>query len=482
MSGQSQGVESSNPLHGDAERGERGMVEPPRSGEEMYSDMMYAVNSFSAVLWPVTATIILSSLALVYIGGDEVGSNDEGIATLPTVGPAESTVEGGERAGVATLNALVIIGVITVATFALVFLYWLDCLRVLVAWLVLSTLSLLLFSTSYVVLLALQLYEVPFDALSFWFLMGNYAVCGIVAIFVQHGIPMGLTQTYLVLVSSVMAFVLLKFLPEYTVWALLALLAVYDLVAVLCPFGPLALLLNVASKKESSLPGLLMEARVRGQSHDGASTSTDSESAAASSRRRNNAQDDDGGEEAGADQAGADEDDAHGAHDDEEAGADEDEDEDVRQLRMEIAKKDAEIKAARQRASADPDRPPRPPPMTAEEREYRRMVREQRAAQGQEQDDAVRFGERDSIKLGLGDFVFYSILVGKGALEGFSTFAAVYITVVAGLGGTLVLLAVYQKALPALPISIFLGIPLFYFTETLILPLTTNLVVDYIAI
>lgn len=47
-----------------------------------------------------------------------------------------------------------------------------------------------------------------------------------------------------------------------------------------------------------------------------------------------------------------------------------------------------------------------------------------------------------------GDFIFYSVLVSKAALYSFATFASCFLVVLAGLGGTLVLLAVYKKALP----------------------------------
>jgi presenilin 1 len=39
-----------------------------------------------------------------------------------------------------------------------------------------------------------------------------------------------------------------------------------------------------------------------------------------------------------------------------------------------------------------------------------------------------------------------------------------------GLGGTLLLLAVYEKALPALPISIFLGVVVYFLGISLLAP------------
>ena len=74
-----------------------------------------------------------------------------------------------------------------------------------------------------------------------------------------------------------------------------------------------------------------------------------------------------------------------------------------------------------------------------------------------------------------GDFIFYSVLVAKAALYSFTTFAACMLVILAGLGGTLVLLSVYHSALPALPISIFLGVIFYGLTRLAIEPWVENL-------
>ncbi|KAI9996693.1 hypothetical protein PInf_014436 [Phytophthora infestans] len=84
-------------------------------------------------------------------------------------------------------------------------------------------------------------------------------------------------------------------------------------------------------------------------------------------------------------------------------------------------------------------------------------------------------GDEDkSIKLGLGDFIFYSVLVARASLHGFDVFAACFLSILVGLAITLCLLARYD-ALPALPISLFLGIITYLLMITIISPLLEEL-------
>ncbi|EEC03100.1 seven trans-membrane protein, putative, partial [Ixodes scapularis] len=76
--------------------------------------------------------------------------------------------------------------------------------------------------------------------------------------------------------------------------------------------------------------------------------------------------------------------------------------------------------------------------------------------------------EKSGVKMGLGDFVFYSILVGKVATYGdLNVVAACFIAVLVGICVTLLLLSMLRVALPALPVSLALGL-LFAFPQELI--------------
>eukprot|EP00201_Polytomella_parva_P018642 CAMPEP_0175061452 /NCGR_PEP_ID=MMETSP0052_2-20121109/13593_1 /TAXON_ID=51329 ORGANISM="Polytomella parva, Strain SAG 63-3" /NCGR_SAMPLE_ID=MMETSP0052_2 /ASSEMBLY_ACC=CAM_ASM_000194 /LENGTH=423 /DNA_ID=CAMNT_0016327309 /DNA_START=578 /DNA_END=1849 /DNA_ORIENTATION=+ len=78
--------------------------------------------------------------------------------------------------------------------------------------------------------------------------------------------------------------------------------------------------------------------------------------------------------------------------------------------------------------------------------------------------------ESNGIKLGLGDFIFYSMMVGRAAMYDYMTVFASYLCIVAGLGLTLMALALKRQALPALPFSIALGAIGYFLTRLLIEP------------
>ncbi len=82
----------------------------------------------------------------------------------------------------------------------------------------------------------------------------------------------------------------------------------------------------------------------------------------------------------------------------------------------------------------------------------------------------------DGPKLGIGDFVFYSVLIAKSATQlNLTTILACYLTIIVGLTITMTLVAYLSRPLPALPISIFLAIIVFFGNEFAIVPFYNRL-------
>ena len=118
-------------------------------------------------------------------------------------------------------------------------------------------------------LMLLIISNTPLDWISFIFFLWNLVAVGMTVIFWKG--PRLLQQGYLILMSSMMAFSLSS-LPSLVTWILLGLLAIWgtqysfviffsillDLIAVLCPYGPLRLMLESARDQGREIPAALI--------------------------------------------------------------------------------------------------------------------------------------------------------------------------------------------------------------------------------
>ena len=105
----------------------------------------------------------------------------------------------------------------------------------------------------------LLMHDVPVDALTFFACLWNFSAVGTLLVFwteygLGHTPPLQLQQAYLVVISALLAWSATK-TPEWSTWGLLGAVAVWDLIAVLTPRGPLKMLVEEAEKRDEPIPG-----------------------------------------------------------------------------------------------------------------------------------------------------------------------------------------------------------------------------------
>ncbi|ETW06198.1 hypothetical protein, variant [Aphanomyces invadans] len=292
-----------------------------------------------------------------------------------------------------------------------------------------------------------------------------------------QGVAKWIQNTYLVLVSVILAWQFSMW-PEWTTWIFCIMFACYDLCAVLTPCGPLKVLINLIQEKQAPMPGLLYEAEVRdgvgnAAAHNSSATApaprrppTSSSGPSSAARPpREPRQIDPPPTAVPPSLDGVDLTAPFDVHD----CATEDEFKALLFAFYARYSPDDTWKVDQVAARFFANQPRMWPSLF-----HKYMVcscgtdgvpcsvqiaidlRNQQQRRDHDDDDDK------TIKLGLGDFIFYSVLVGRAAIFDFTTCVICFVCILMGLGGTLFLLSVLHKALPALPISIFLATA-FYF-------------------
>ncbi|KAL7719114.1 Presenilin [Entamoeba marina] len=267
---------------------------------------------------------------------------------------------------IAIITAVFFVTMIVIVTFIFVLLFYFRCMKIMIGWLLFSVTVLLLMFGGMIFRNMLIVFNSVVDWFTFIFLLVNFAVLGVISIFYVS--PMKLNQFFMITISVFMASFFSN-LPEWTTWMVLISMAIYDLAAVLCPKGPLKILVNLAQERNEPIPALVY-------------------STAVWMGMVNNETD--------------------------------------------------EIN-------------------TGDSNQFTLSSKKGRG-----------------IKLGLGDFVFYSVLVGRCALYDLTICFSASIAVISGLVGTLILLVKWNKALPALPISIFMGTAVYCISRWCMVPLVTT--------
>jgi presenilin 2 len=330
---------------------------------------------FVSLIVPVTATMLtvvwsVTCLSPIYVNGE----------ALPLTIVNEDDASGpGERVVYSILSAVAVVVCVMLATFLIVLLYHLKLQIVLYGWLAFSAVSMFFLLLWVWLDLVCTYFQMPYNYLSMGVFVWNFGVVGLITTF-YYSHPT-VTQVYLVIASVLIAWSLMS-LPEWTTWALLICMSLYDIIAVLWQQGPLHRLIKVAQDRNEPIPGFIYDS-ARG------------------------------------------------------------------------------VAPLSRRAEATQPLPATPAPSAAA------------TTTSEFVEAALRYAA--PFKLGLGDFIFYSLLVGRASLSGFVPWTLCLVSVLAGMVGTLLSLLLFRdslRALPALPCSIFLSIAVFVLCLLLVQPLS----------
>ena len=245
--------------------------------------------------------MLLSAWAVIYISTPEsYAATEEALADSYYVVQSNTETDSNtQQLGNSLLNALVIVSVICAMTFVIVLLYKYNCIKCLTGYMIVSMGLLLGCLAAVMFQVFLERYTIYLDIISFTIIMFNFAVVGVISIFLggpgstTRIVPVYMNQIYLVLTSVIVAWQLSHFDP-WTAWVLLILLAFYDLFAVLTPCGPLKALVNLMHRENApAMPGLLYEASLPNSARDRSRSQNTSgtTSAGRNGRRQNHRRD-----------------------------------------------------------------------------------------------------------------------------------------------------------------------------------------------
>ena len=364
---------------------------------------------------PVIITLILDAI-LIRIIEETSGSAQLNRNFVDTMSRSDS----GMSVSTSIWTAVILIVNILVVTAILLLLYYYGCMKIIFGWLILAVILLL----SMYVLVAFgnipEIMNIPVDYISLVIFLGNLCAVGVMSIFWRA--PKIVTQLYMILISILTSLVF-RYLPDWTVWVLLLLLVVYDACVVLCPGGLLNLLLKKSEERGDAIPALIYSTAAYYWHEKSCSGSGD-----------------------GAGNAGNEDENQENVVEEEE------------ETHEHPAATQNPAPVAAEATTAKPKAPLNPINETLLDDE---PVEDPENPQDKDKKKKMSNRENDGIKLGLGDFVFYGILITRAARIGWDITVLCIFAVILGLSLTLVVLALFERPLPALPFSLILGIIFF---------------------
>lgn len=396
----------------------------------------------------------------------------------------------------AIIIAVILIAMIVVVTALILVCYYYGCVKIIMVWMIIAV-SLLLSLYLFIAFKDVpKLINTPFDWIGLVLFIINIAVIGDLSIFWRA--PTVFTQVYLIFISVLIAIVFLN-LPDWTVWVLLGVLIIYDCCVVLCPHGLLNVIIQKSEERGDSIPALIYSTAAwiskvhnsddenennddeneendgnNGDDGNGNNNGTHNENDGSSNSNNTTNNNNNSNRNTNNSNNSDDDDPEINLVDIENP---EDKNEIQKKKEYKNNKKDDEsnqpllapnepnendsdgILSTVQTRTLDDDDENDKNDENGDENSKKILTEEERKEKKRRRFES---DDEEGIKLGLGDFVFYGILVTRAARIGWDVTILCILAVILGLSITLILLAIFQRPLPALPFSLFIGI-IFYF-------------------
>ena len=340
------------------------------------------------------------------------------------------------------VNAIVFVALIVVMTIIFVILLKFKCDKAIFVWLLITSGSVMFLVSSIYFQKIVTLRNLVIDWFMFVFITWNFGSLGLIVI--QWKGPLKVQQAYLIISSALVAILMVTFLPEWTTWILLAGISIYDLFSVLCPKGPLKVLVDIAKERgEIKLPSMIYSSTmiwVIGMADINKKPTASGKDPKGSTLQTSS---------------------STSAHSEDGGSGKEDSNEYTKDNKKIVGQHNSEHE------------------------EQNRTEEEGKQSKNVSDGGSVQEEETRGFKLGLGDFIFYSVLVGKAASISEGNWVIIIscsVAILMGLCLTSLILGVMRRALPALPISIFFGLVFYFASQYVLAPYVEILNVNQIFI
>lgn len=424
----------------------------------------------------------------------------------------DQSVDTGTRVWQSLANAFIMMIFIVIMTTVLILLYKFRCYATIHGWLILGSLVLLFWFTLMYIAEILKVYNIPMDSYTLSVFIWNFGVVGMICIHWKG--PLLLQQGYLITISAFMALVFIRCLPDWTIWTVLAIMSVWDLIAVLCPRGPLRILVETAQERnEPIFPALIYSSTMIWEIGAGILSTpivstmpsismADSNPSRPTNKRskrnnRNHRQNSDSRNQQAITSASSSRQTRSNIPD---VGSPKKKNQHPVEIHYEDGAAPPEVLFIQPTISSSSEvtenwqRPANANSSIRERQSNVPNVQIDSDLQPSATELTINFHpqepriehqveEERGVKLGLGDFIFFSVLVGKASsFEDWTITMSCYVSILVGLCLTLSLLAVFRKALPALPISIAFGLCSLFMSYLFVVPFSEKLAINQVFI